>query len=202
MNKVLLGVLGFILTVTMAHQAKAQEGFRLGYPSYGGTGCPAGSASVSVSPNQSAISVLFDQFMAEAGGVTRKSFDRKSCNLTIPVQVPSGYSIAIFQADYRGYNMVPRGGKNRFDVEYFWAGSRGPRISRIFQGPVNDSFTITDELLAQTLVWTPCGQSVNLRVNASMSATTNNRREETLGMVDSADIGSSLIYHIRWQRCR
>lgn len=182
-------------------QAQAQS-IRLGQPSYGGTGCPVGSASVTVSPDQSAITVLFDQFAAEAGHAIGKRFDRKSCNLTIPVAVPNGFSVAIFQVDYRGYNMIPWGGMNRFDAEYFWAGSRGPRLSRIFRGPLNDSFTVTDELMAQTLVWTPCGQSVNLRVNASMTANSNNRLEQTLGMVDSADITSGLIYHVQYRRCR
>lgn len=177
-------------------------GLELGAPSYGGTGCPAGSASVSVSPDQSAVSVLFDQFLAEAGRTTGRRIDRKSCNLSIPVRVPQGYSVAVFQIDYRGFNAVPRGGYNRFDSEYFWAGARGPRISRTFAGPLNDNFTVTDDLLATALVWTPCGASTNLRVNASMMAQSNSYMDQTIGMVDSADISSALIYHIQWRRCQ
>lgn len=189
-----------LATVLISLSSEAQS-IRIGYPSYGGTGCPAGSASVTVSPDQSAITVLFDQFNAEAGQFVGRRFDRKSCNLTIPVEVPNGYSVAIFKVDYRGFNLIPRGGMNRFDAEYFWAGSRGPTLSRIFYGPLNDSFTLTDELMAQTMVWTPCGQSVNLRVNASMSVNSNARLDQTLGMVDSADISSGLIYHIQYRRC-
>jgi hypothetical protein len=191
----------FVLIATvLSLQAQAQS-IRLGQPSYGGTGCPAGSASVTVSPDQSAITILFDQFIAEAGQATGRRFDRKSCNLTIPVHVPNGYSVSIFKVDYRGFNLIPRGGMNRFDAEYFWAGSRGPRLTRVFYGPINDSFTLTDELIARTEVWTPCGQSVNLRVNASMSANSNTMLDQTVGMVDSADIDSGLIYHIRYRRC-
>jgi len=197
MFKIILAIFTFVIGI----QSHAQS-IRLGQPSYGGTGCPAGSASVTVSPDQAAITVLFDQFSAEAGHGNQRRFDRKSCNLTIPVDVPNGYSVAIFQVDYRGYNLVPRGGMNRFDAEYFWAGSRGPRLSRVFHGPLNDSFTLTDELVAQTLVWTPCGQSVNLRVNASMTANSNSRLDQTLGMIDSADITSGLIYHVQFRRCR
>lgn len=184
----------------MVAQSQA-EGLRLGQPAYGGTGCPAGTASVSVSPDESAVSVLFDQFIAEAGRTTGRRIDRKSCNLTIPVQVPQGYSVAVFQVDYRGFNAVPRGGVNRFDSEYFWAGSRGPRLSRIFSGPTNDNFTVTDGLMASTLVWAPCGASVNLRVNASMMAQANAAMEQTIGAVDSADVSSGLVYHIQWRRC-
>lgn len=191
-----------IATLMMAATAQAQSQLRLGTPSYGGTGCPGGTASVSVSPDQSAVSILFDQFLTEAGRDVGRRIDRKSCNFSIPVQVPSGYSVAVFQVDYRGYNAVPRGGYNRFDAEYFWAGSRGPRISRQFNGPINDTYTLTDNLVATTLVWSPCGADVNLRVNASMMSSTNSRQEQTLGTVDSADISSGLIYRLQWRRCR
>jgi len=190
-----------VLAASLLSLNSEAQTIRIGYPSYGGTGCPMGSASVTVSPDQSAITVLFDQFNAEAGQATQRRFDRKSCNLTIPVEVPNGFSVAIFKVDYRGFNLIPRGGMNRFDAEYFWAGSRGPRLSRVFYGPLNDSFTLTDELLAQTMVWTPCGQSVNLRVNASMMVKSNSRLDQTLGMVDSADISSGMVYHIQFRRC-
>jgi hypothetical protein len=197
MTKIFLSALALLI----ASQANAQT-IRLGNPAYGGTGCPAGSASVTVSPDQSAISVLFDQFLTEAGNTTRRRIDRKSCNLSVPVQVPGGYSVAVFAVDYRGYNAVPRGGYNKLEAEYFWAGARGPRIVRQFNGPLNDSYSLTDDLMASTVVWTPCGQSVNLRVNASMMSMANSRMEQTLGTVDSIDLTSGLVYHIRFQRCR
>lgn len=191
-----------IATVMMATTVQAQGSLRLGVPAYGGTGCPAGSASVSVSPDQSAVSILFDQFLTEAGNTTRRRIDRKSCNFAIPVQVPQGYSVALFAVDYRGYNAVPRGGYNRLDAEYFWAGTRGPRISRQFNGPLNDVYTVTDRLIATALVWSACGASTTLRVNASMMSMTNARNEQTLGTVDSADVSSGLIYRLQWRRCR
>lgn len=189
------------LALILSSQANAQS-IRLGTPAYGGNGCPARTASVTVSPDQSAISVLFDQFITEAGNTTGRRLDRKSCNLSIPVQVPNGYSVAILQVDYRGYNAVPRGGYNRFEAEYFWAGARGPKIARQFNGPVNDSYTLTDDLVASTVVWSPCGANINMRINASMMSMSNSRMEQTLGTVDSVDLSSGLIYHIQFRRCR
>lgn len=177
------------------------ESLQLGEPAYGGTGCPAGTASVNVAPGGEAISILFDSYVAEAGRTTGRRLDRKSCNISIPVAVPQGYSVAIFAVDYRGYNAVPRGGMTRLDAEYFWAGSRGPRISRTFTGPLSDVYTVTDNLLATTLVWAPCGASVNLRINSSMLAQSNSSMEQTMGTVDSADVSSALVYHLKWRRC-
>lgn len=195
-----LRVLTLISMVAAGHIAEAR-GLRLGQPAYGGNGCPGGTASVTLSPEEDAVTVLFDQYIVEAGGDSRKTLDRKSCNIAVPVEVPQGYSVAVFQVDYRGFNMIPRGGMSRFDAEYFWAGSRGPRISRVFSGPTQDNFTLTDKLLATTLVWTPCGASVNLRANTSMMVRTNAYRDQAMSSVDSADISTGLIYHIQWRRC-
>ena len=188
-------------TVAMMSVSAMAAGLELGVPAYGGTGCPAGTASVSVSPAQDAVSILFDQYVAEAGRTTGRRIDRKSCNVTVPVRVPQGYSVAILTVDYRGYNAIPQGGYSRFDAEYFWAGSQGPRISRIFNGPTNDIYSITDQLIATTLVWTPCGASVNLRINSSMMAQANSRMDQTMATVDSADISAGLVYHLQWRRC-
>ncbi len=200
MSRSLLSTI-FIALSVLTLQSQAQE-LKLGQPAYGGNGCPGGTASVTVSPDRSALSILFDSYISEAGSITGRTLDRKSCNISVPVQVPQGYSVAVFQVDYRGYNLVPRGGMAKFDAEYFWAGARGPRISRTFVGPYNDNFSLSDGLIAETLVWTPCGTSVNLRVNTSMMARSNGRGDQTLAMVDSADISSGLIYHLQWKRCR
>jgi hypothetical protein len=193
-------VLGVAVGLLISSAAMAQS-LQLGQPAYGGTGCPAGSASATVAPDGSAVSILFDQYIVEAGNTTGRRIDRKSCNIAVPVTVPQGYSIAVFQADYRGFNAVPAGGYNRFDVEYFWAGSRGPRITRTFTGPQNSDFSVTDSLIASSLVWSACGAQTNLRINSSMMAQSNNRMDQALGSVDSADISSGLIYHIQWRRC-
>jgi hypothetical protein len=183
-----------------ALQAEA-AGLRLGYPAYGGTGCPNGTASVSLSPDETELSILFDQYSTEAGGVTGKMIDRKSCNISVPVAVPQGYSVAIFQVDYRGFIAVPAGGLSDFTAEYFWAGSRGPTVRRTFYGPQNQNFTLGDKLIASTLVWSACGDSVNLRVNTSLRTQTNRNYEQAIGMVDSADISSGVVYHLQWRRC-
>lgn len=199
--KLLSSVLS-VLLVAGSLTAQAQNGLKLGQPAYGGTGCPAGSASVTLSPDETALSILFDSYLAEAGATTGRTVDRKSCNISIPVQVPSGYSVSIFQVDYRGFNLIPAAGAyTRMDTEYFWAGSRGPRFARVYSGPTADNYTLSDGLVAQTMVWTPCGASVNLRVNSSIMAQTNRQQQQTMITVDSADLTSGLVYHLQWRRC-
>src|SRR6476646_9035296 len=94
---------------------------------YGGSGCPEGSASVSVSPDGQELSVLFDKFTALGN---QSSQNRKSCNLSIPIRVPQGFQISLYDVDYRGYVAPSTVGNLR--AEYFFAGQRGPVFSRNF----------------------------------------------------------------------
>ena len=161
-----------VTALLVSEATMAQSGIRLGSPSYGGSGCPAGTASVTLSPSEDALSILFDAFSASAGSSTGKRVDRKSCNLSIPVTIPQGYSVAVIQTDYRGFNFVPSSGAyTRLNTEYFWAGIRGPMFSKLFTGPQNRDFTTSNGIIAESLVWTPCGASVNLRVNSDRKST-------------------------------
>lgn len=184
----------------LSFAAQANE-IQLGTPAYGGTGCPAGSASVALSPDRQAITMLFDQYVVEAGG--SKALDRKNCNIAVPVKVPAGYSVAVFAIDYRGFASLPSGARAQLNVDYFLAGEgRGVRTTKSFRGPYSSDYLTTDRLGLESVVWTGCGASTILRANTSILAQTNNRREQALATVDSADIQAGLVYHLQWKRCR
>jgi hypothetical protein len=158
--------------------------------SYGGSGCPAGSASVSVSPDGQELTILFDQFMALGNNAAQS---RKSCNMSIPIQVPQGFQISLYDADYRGY--VSPATRATLRSEYFFAGARGPAYVRNFNGETN--YNVRDSLATIANVWSACGDSVNMRVNASMTA-----RGSGMATVDSFDLAHrGLVYHIKYRRC-
>ncbi|NDJ25179.1 DUF4360 domain-containing protein [Nostoc sp. B(2019)] len=157
---------------------------------YGGSGCPGGTASVNVSPDGQELSILFDKFIA-LGNNPRES--RKSCNLTIPIKVPQGFQISLYDADYRGYVAPQTTGILR--SEYFFAGQRGPIFSRQFGGETN--YNVRDSLATVADVWSRCGDSLNMRVNAGMTA-----RGQGMATVDSFDLAHrGLIYHIKYRTC-
>ena len=202
MKNLRMGLLLAALTATTPAWAWAQDDIYLGQPGYGGTGCPQGTVSATLSPDAKQLSILFDQFVAEAGRASGKTIDRKNCNVTIPVHVPQGFSVSIIQLDYRGFNSIPAGGMSQFNVEYFFAGSRGIRYTKSFYGPQDEDYLVRNTLEATGLVWSACGADVNLRVNTSVLAKTNYRKEQTMSTLDSIDVDSGMIYHLQWRRCR
>ena len=151
--------------------------------SYGGSGCPGGSASVTVSPDGQELSVLFDQYSAQN--------NRKSCNLTIPIKVPSGYQISLFSSDFRGY-VAPRT-TGTLRAEYFFAGERGPLFSKTIS---TGEYNVQHQLMAET--WSRCGDSVNMRANTSMIA-----KGQGAATVDSLDFArrAGIIYHVKYRGC-
>lgn len=177
------------------------DSIRLGDPSYGGTGCPAGSAAAALSPDASSLSMLFDRYVVEAGGTTGRDTDRKNCNIAVPVHVPQGLSVSIFKVDYRGFNSLPYGASSQFNVEYFFAGRRGPSYEKRFYGQVADNYILSNSLQATSVIWSACGQDVILRVNSSMFVRTNGQRMQSMSTVDSADFDAGLVYHLAWRKC-
>jgi hypothetical protein len=198
--RVIAAAIATFLAATAGAAAAVQD-IRLGIPGYGGTGCPAGTVSATLSPDARQLSLIFDEYLVEAGGSTGLAFDRKSCNIAIPVHVPQGYSVSVFKIDYRGYNNLPVGAASQFNVEYFFAGMRGPTFRRSFSGRLDHDYLISNELTADAAVWSACGADVNLRTNSSMRVTTQGNRQ-AMSTVDSADVDAAIIYHLQWRRCR
>ena len=182
--------------------AFAQDDIQLGHPAYGGNGCPNGTASVALSPDNKSLSIIFDQFLIEAGPGVGKTIDRKSCNIAIPVHVPQGMSVSVISVDYRGFVSLPSQAQATLTAEYFFAGMMGPRFSRQFAGRTEQDYLFNNTLGVQATVWSPCGADVNLRANASMMVRNTNRQTDAIATVDSADISAGIIYQLQWRSCR
>jgi hypothetical protein len=183
-------LIGFAL-MTAVSPAWAAEKVEIQGASYGGNGCPDKSASVSVSPDGQELTILFDKFAALGSNPAES---RKSCNLSIPVKVPQGFQISLYDADYRGYVAPATTGKLR--AEYFFAGQRGPVFVRQFQGEMN--YNVRDSLSTETNVWSGCGDSLNMRVNASVAA--DGAGTATVDSLDLAHRG--LVYHVKYRTCQ
>ena len=97
--KKMLATFSLLLFTATPSMAAWYDDVRLGNPSYGGSGCPQGTASTALSPDAKSLSILFDEYIVEAGGRGGRRTARKACNVAIPVHVPQGFSVSIFKID-------------------------------------------------------------------------------------------------------
>ncbi|MEK6578943.1 MAG: DUF4360 domain-containing protein [Bdellovibrionota bacterium] len=192
-------------TAMIATSAAWADDIRLGFPAYGGTGCPQGTASATLSPDMKSLSLLFDAFQVEAGAQAGTTIARKNCDIAVPVHVPQGLSFSIIGIDFRGYNHLPAGARSIFSVQYFFAGGRGIPYSQMFQAPwgstLDSDYYIPNELQVGAIVWSACGVDVNLRASTSMRVMYNGYEDKALSTVDSMDISAGIVYRLAWRSC-
>ncbi|MBF0315325.1 MAG: DUF4360 domain-containing protein [Oligoflexia bacterium] len=182
----------------------------LNAPSYRGNGCPQGTLSAILSPDQTSLSLLFDNYVTVAGGTSGNKIDAKSCNIMIPINVPSGYSIAIIKSDYRGFLNVPDGADCDMQVNFFFHGHAGnfkherrwddrdQRASRH-----NQDFFLSHEIRENLRSWSKCeNKQINLQVDSNLRVRTNRQNEEVYASLDTIDMtASGIVYKIAMKKC-
>jgi hypothetical protein len=170
-----------------------------------GSGCPAGTAAVAPSPDNSAFTVTYSNYLAQVGvGATPIDF-RKNCQLNVRVNIPQGFTYAIASADYRGYASLASGATALERASYYFQGQSATSVSsHSFAGPLDDNWQATDVTDVAALVWAPCGEVRNVNINTELrvgAGTSNTASSTSLMTMDSTDASVSTIYHLSWRTC-
>ena len=202
-TKTVLATSALLLAASQTTFAAGVSDVRIQNVGYAGNGCPAGSASVVISPDKQSVSVLFDEYIAEAGGPGQRTFDRKKCDVAFGLKIPSGLSVSLIDADYRGFTDLTRGAQATFTRDYFFAGSQGPSLNSRWNGSRSNDFLIKDRLGVLANVWSPCGADVILRSKTAATVRTQ-RGNDALMMVDSIDLRAKTVfrYNFQYRTCR
>ncbi|WP_369195800.1 DUF4360 domain-containing protein [Streptomyces djakartensis] len=169
-----------------------------------GSGCPQGTAAVAVSEDNTAFTVTYSDYLAQAGGTSDPTAFRRNCQLNLIVHVPSGFTYAIASADYRGFASLQRGASATQRASYYFQGSSSTAYrSHPFSGPYNDNWQATDETDWAQLVWAPCGVQRNFNINTEIrvNAGTQSADKVSFMTMDSTDGDISTVYHMAWKEC-
>lgn len=171
-------------------------------PSYGGTGCPAGSARAVVAPDLKSFTMIFDKYIVNAAG--SNAMDRKNCQILVNLNFPQGWTYSIARMDYRGFYNISAGASGSQQALYYFQGSlKQGRLNTTFVGPTSGDYTISDTLGIDNLVWSPCGARSGININTSLLARVNPNNPFGYAQLttDSADGSVQTTYALQWQRC-
>ncbi|MEV7027276.1 DUF4360 domain-containing protein [Kitasatospora sp. NPDC093558] len=170
-----------------------------------GSGCPAGTAAVAVSPDNTAFTVTYSQYLAQIGVGSKPTDFRKNCQLNLRVHVPQGFTYAIASTDYRGYAHLENGAVGVQRAGYYFQGQAQTAYgTHRFTGPRDDNWQATDTVEVAALVWAPCGEERNFNINTELrvAAGTSDPSTTTSFMtMDSTDGSINTVYHLAWKLC-
>jgi hypothetical protein len=167
-----------------------------------GSGCPANTIGVSVSPNYDAFVVTYDAFHAQVGVGAAPTDFRKNCQLNIRIRIPQGYSYAIAGVDHRGSAHLQAGASGLQQARYYFSGQSATALAtHRFNGPFDDAWQTTDNVDVASLVFSPCHAERNININSELrvSAGTSNPAATNSSM--TMDSTSSDIYRFVWREC-
>ncbi len=196
-GKISKGLVLMALSLALTSSAEALAQVELGQVVVGGTGCPAGTALVTLSPDLLSVQVRYSQFEAVAGGA--RSLDRKACSLAIPLQLPPGLSVALIASRYVGSVDVSEGGSVQISTESFTAGTQGPKLSRTLNGPVQDGFALVSTVDTDRQTFSECGESVILRTNTSVVAQSAGAPARI--RIEASDAQAGVVFDLSYRGC-
>jgi hypothetical protein len=166
-----------------------------------GSGCRKDTATVAVSADNTAFTVTYSGYLAQAGAGTNKKDRLKDCKLKLKVGVPKGFTYTISGIDYRGYARLERGATGRMGADYSFQGSnRTISVNHPFAAPVDDDWQVAD---TRTAGFEPCGKQRALDIDTELEvgAGTSDPTTTSVLSMDSTDGAVRTTYHLDWQTC-
>ncbi len=166
-----------------------------------GSGCRPGTATVAVSADNTAFTVTYNGYLAQAGAGAKKKDQQKDCKLKLKVGVPKGFTYTISGIDYRGYARLERGATGRMGADYSFQGSnRTISVNHPFTAPVDDDWQVTD---TETAGFEPCGKQRALDIDTELEVGVGTSHPTTTSVLamDSTDGAVRTTYHLAWQTC-
>jgi hypothetical protein len=178
----------------------------IGVVTVNGSGCPAGTAAVAVSPGNTAFTVTYSNFLAQVGVGSAPTDLRKNCQLNLKVNVPQGFTYGIAQADYRGFASLAKGASGVERANYYFAGmSPTAYATHTYKGPFGDDWQATDTTDIAAIVYNPCGEKRNFNINTELRVnvgTSDPKKTTSFMAMDSTDGNIDTIYHFSWKKCK
>jgi hypothetical protein len=167
-----------------------------------GSGCTPGTADVAVSPDNTAFTTIYSDYVVQAGPGISSVDGRRNCQLNVLVHAPAGHTFAVVKVDYRGYGLLGAGAIASHRANYYFQGMAESTTSNFsFPTPLDDIWIISEEVPIASVVWHPCGEQRNLNINTELRLSQGTSTETSFLAMDSTDGSIETVYHLAWQPC-
>lgn len=189
---------------------------------YLGTGCADGTIVPVMSPDQQVISILFSDYITQAGPGSGRSQDSKNCQMQIPLVVSNGgYQFMITRVDFRGLAALPAGSEMAATGSYSITSPDYPNIrpqsfsvrTNSIYGPATEDYLFSVEPILNNGLppsqspetkWSACSSRFTMTITSRLDLVNRSMQEDALASVDSIDasVQPGIEYQMKWRRCR
>ena len=174
-----------------------------------GNGCNDSSASASITPDGTYLSILFDNFKAEIGtGSANPQLAalKRQCTVLIDMDVPFGYQYALETTEFRGFAALPASayGYHRF-TQLVPNGVPNMRETQL-RGPIGSNYETIVRQKPGRSPWSVCNspqQTVQILAELSVAYLPGSRDRAMAQInLDSVDTGVQSRFKMTWKACR
>lgn len=167
-----------------------------------GSGCPAGTATVTMLPGNTGFKISYSNFRAEDGGTAGATDFRKNCQVNLDVHVPGGFTFAVASANYVGRAYLQSGTTALQRSNYYYQGSSEDNwVEHAINGPLNGTWRTTDVTAEADLVWSPCGEVRNLNINTELRVNAGTSTTKNWISLKSSDGEVYTLVNFQWAAC-
>jgi hypothetical protein len=156
-----------------------------------GSGCPAGSTTVTPSSSGQGFIVLYSKFMVKGDDIF------KNCTAIIKVGVPGGWTYAVYSILNRGFAFLNSGATGKLQATAFFSGVPGQlKMDKTLTGPYDDAWEV--DLVNPALTWAPCNSSTSVNINDTIRV---DGPSSSAMALYSKDASASTIFNLRFKTC-
>ena len=167
-----------------------------------GSGCPAGTAAVTMLPDNTGFRVKYTDFRAEDGGNAEPTAIRKNCQVNLLVHIPQGFTFAIARADYVGRAHLESGATALERSNYYFQGSSDNSYAdHWFGGPLDGTWRATDITATADLVFAPCGVTRSLNINTELRVDAGSSAAKSYISMRASDGEVYTLVQFQWKQC-
>jgi hypothetical protein len=167
-----------------------------------GSGCPAGTATVTMLSDNTGFRINYTAFRAEDGGTADPTSIRKNCQVNLNVHIPGGFTFAVAKADYWGKLHLESGATALERSNYYYQGSSDNNyVEHSFSGPSDGTWHAIDVTEAAELVYAPCGAVRNLNINTELRVDAGTSTAKSYISMRASDGDVYTIVNFAWKTC-
>ncbi|KAK4236693.1 hypothetical protein C8A03DRAFT_16688 [Achaetomium macrosporum] len=164
-----------------------------------GSGCPYGSADVTIAEGNTALDIRLSEYVVRTGPNTMASDWRKNCKLTLNLEYDAGFQFSTLNTAMTGFAHIPSGVEGQCQNTFDFTGAPSQaKYGITLDGERDGRFSLSAD--PDLVTWSPCGGSTaifNMNTQCWISPT----EKQALIAVDRISSKLTIRVALQWRNC-